>query len=145
MSRINSLSWSQSTALKSVSLSSVNVKININNECLLVLSKQEVLFTSEKKAFFFRAGETGRNRMGTLLLKVLIHVFMVWVRGWRVCWGCLYAYGVCGGVSTHSHSHMHVQAHIHVCVHVRPEDERATSGVPPSQVLSPSFLILDLS
>lgn len=33
----------------------------------------------------------------------------------------------------------------YVCVHVRPEEERATSDVAPSQVLSPSFLILDLS
>lgn len=65
MSRINNaLSQSQSTALKSVRLSSTNVKININNECLLILSEKEVLFTSEEEIIIFQSWRDSQEQNG---------------------------------------------------------------------------------
>jgi hypothetical protein len=74
MSRINSLSWSQSTALKSVSLSSVYMKININNECLLVLSKQEDFFTSGEESILFQSWRDRWEQNGDSVSEVLVCV-----------------------------------------------------------------------
>jgi hypothetical protein len=74
MLRIKFSPQSQSTSLKLACLSSVNVKININNECSLILSKDEKFYLLlRKKSVFSRAREIGRNRMGPLLLMVLMY------------------------------------------------------------------------